>query len=97
MLAVSPHVISAVGRYRVKPKHFPNIDKNTKYIVASNLTAAYFAGLEHRYIQDPRRNQQSAMPTQAELDQPFNEVISVWRGFLESLDERYPQSKAYEP
>ena len=72
------------------------MDKNTKYIVASNLTAAYFAGLEHRYIKDPRTNLKTALPTQADLNQPFDEVISVYRGFLQSLDERYPQSKAYE-
>ena len=72
------------------------MDKNTKYIVASNLTAAYFAGMEP-YLRNP--NDEAATDPdrrRMQMEQPFNEVIAVYRGFLSSLDERYPDSVASE-
>lgn len=70
------------------------MDKNTKYIVASNLTAAYFAGMVP-YLRNP--NDEPAIDPnlrRTQMEQPFNEVIGVYRGFLSSLDERYPDSSA---
>jgi len=72
------------------------MDKNTKYIVASNLTAAYFAGMEP-YLRHPN-DKPEVDPDwrQRQMEQPFNEVIAVYRGFLSSLDERYPDSVSTE-
>jgi hypothetical protein len=72
------------------------MDKNTKYIVASNLTAAYFAGMEP-YLRNPNdKPEVDPDRRQQQMEQPFNEVIAVYRGFLSSLDERYPESVSTE-
>jgi len=61
------------------------MDENTKYIVASNLTVAYFAGmkpqLELPSSSDPRIRAD-------EMKQPFIEVMGVYTAFLGSLEER---------
>jgi hypothetical protein len=60
------------------------MDENTKYIVASNLTAAYFAGMEPQ-LHAPS---DAVSRTEREMARPFNEVIAVYLGFLETLEER---------
>jgi len=60
------------------------MDENTKCIVASNLTVAYFAGMEPQLEPapyDPAR-------TEREMARPFDEVIAVYRGFIQTLEER---------
>jgi hypothetical protein len=72
------------------------MDKNTKYIVASNLTAAYFAGMKP-YLRNPNDEPEIDPDRRGmQMEQPFKEVIAVYRGFLSSLDERYPESVASE-
>lgn len=68
------------------------MDEQTKHIVASNLTAAYFSGMK-RYLKDP--NEDAAVNPQErkiQMEQPFLEVYGVYRGFLQTLNERYPTS-----
>ena len=60
------------------------MDENTKYIVASNLTAAYIAGMEPRLRKVPLDGGR----TEREMRVPFDEVIGVYLGFLDSLEER---------
>ena len=60
------------------------MDENTKYIVASNLTVAYFAGMEPQL----REARPDGMRTEREMRQPFVEVIGVYRGFLSEIEER---------
>jgi hypothetical protein len=60
------------------------MDENTKYIVASNLTAAYFAAMEPQLqpaSNDPAR-------TEREMARPFNEIVAVYLGFIETFEER---------
>jgi hypothetical protein len=61
------------------------MDENTKHIVASNLTAAYYAGMEPQLhapdINDPLRKQ-------SQMEQPFKEVIGVYVGFLDEMEKR---------
>jgi len=60
------------------------MDENTKYIVASNLTAAYFAGTEPQL--EPTSNDPAR--TERDMARPFNEVIAVYLGFVQTLEER---------
>jgi len=61
------------------------MDEYTKYIVASNLTAAYFAGIKNK-LELPTWDDPTT--TAREMDQPFKEVIAVYVDFIGELEER---------
>lgn len=61
------------------------MDDNTKHIVASNLTVAYFAGMPHQ-LSDPNVKPAGDPRLRgSQMQQPFNEVIGVYKAFLSLL------------
>jgi len=61
------------------------MDENTKYIVASNLTIAYFAGMKPQ-LELPSSFDPGIRAD--EMKQPFIEVIGVYTAFLGTLEKR---------
>lgn len=65
------------------------MDKNTKRIIASNLTAAFYNGIERRepYLGEERRaNLFSPREDNRVPNLSLKEVYCVYRRFLEMLD-----------
>ena len=60
------------------------MDENTKCIVASNLTGAYFAGMTPQL----RQARPDGMRTEQEMSQPFSDVMDVYLGFLSEIEDR---------
>lgn len=58
------------------------MDENTKHIVASNLTVAYCSTVI------PKHGPGGGMPTTADTEMSYEEILRIYRRFVASLESQ---------